>query len=585
MLMRLKRSTVQAIAVFGLLAAGLVSVAPEAVATQNLLADPNADVHAFGVPHYGDTTAISPNSPVVGMAALADGSGYWTVASDGGVFNYGAAPFLGSLGAIELTKPIVGMAAHPSGDGYWLVASDGGVFAFGAAPFLGSLGGLVLDEPIVGMAAHPSGDGYWLAASDGGVFAYGRSAFFGSMGGIALNEPVVAMAGHPSGDGYWLAASDGGIFTFGAAAFFGSTGALKLDQPVVALAAVPDASGYWLAAADGGIFSFGSAEFLGSAAGTSRNEKVVAMAAPASGAGYWLARGAGPTWPLTGLPAGDTLERPALAVKIDNSVAARGQWGLDGADIVFEELVEGGDTRLVAVFHSQDASTVGPIRSARETDLEILPMFGRSVLAYSGANQTVRDSIRDSSLIDAVYLINAFDSAFFRTSTRRAPHNLLSGTDLLRGFAPPGLGGPPSVFAYRLDVIVPPVDIDTGLLTIDFGTTTVQWQWDGQRYVRYRRGAVHLDAAFQAVTATNVVVLETMYTTSQATGSPVASLLGSGLGYVLIDGQRTAVSWSRQSLTDAFALATIDGGDDVLLAPGATWVELVPQGNAPFDGS
>jgi hypothetical protein len=85
------------------------------------------------------------------MASTPDGGGYWLVASDGGIFNYGNAGFHGSLGAIRLTKPVVGMAT-PFGDGgYWLVASDGGIFAFGSAAFAGSMGGHRLNAPMVGM--------------------------------------------------------------------------------------------------------------------------------------------------------------------------------------------------------------------------------------------------------------------------------------------------------------------------------------------------------------------------------------------------------------------------------------------------
>jgi len=90
------------------------------------------------------------------MAATPDGRGYWMVASDGGVFGFGDAPFFGSPGTVHLNRPIVGMAATPDGRGYWMVASDGGVFGFGDAPFFGSLGTVHLNRPIVGMAATPT---------------------------------------------------------------------------------------------------------------------------------------------------------------------------------------------------------------------------------------------------------------------------------------------------------------------------------------------------------------------------------------------------------------------------------------------
>ncbi len=77
----------------------------------------------------------------MGMAATPDGKGYWLVASDGGIFNYGDAAFFGSTGSIHLNQPIVGMAATPDGKGYWLVASDGGIFSYGDAAFFGSTAG------------------------------------------------------------------------------------------------------------------------------------------------------------------------------------------------------------------------------------------------------------------------------------------------------------------------------------------------------------------------------------------------------------------------------------------------------------
>ena len=77
--------------------------------------------------------------------------------------------------------------------GYWTVASDGGIFAFGDAEFFGSTGAVSLNKPIVGMAATPTGNGYWLTASDGGIFAFGDATFHGSTGDIPLNKPIVAV--------------------------------------------------------------------------------------------------------------------------------------------------------------------------------------------------------------------------------------------------------------------------------------------------------------------------------------------------------------------------------------------------------
>jgi hypothetical protein len=228
---------------------------------------------------YQSAGGMHLNAPIVGMAATPDDRGYWLVASDGGIFAYGDAAFYGSMGGKPLNKPVVGMAATPDGLGYWLVASDGGIFSFGDASFYGSTGGMHLNRPVVGMAATPDGGGYWLVASDGGIFAYGDAAFYGSTGGMHLNRPVVGMAATPDGGGYWLVASDGGIFAYGDAAFFGSTGGKHLNQPVVGMASSLTGSGYWLVAADGGIFAYGDAGFFGSTGGIHLNEPVVGMAA------------------------------------------------------------------------------------------------------------------------------------------------------------------------------------------------------------------------------------------------------------------------------------------------------------------
>jgi sugar lactone lactonase YvrE len=228
---------------------------------------------------FGSTGGTHLNKPIVGMATTPDGKGYWLVASDGGIFDFGDAGFFGSMGGGALNSPIVGMATTPDGKGYWLVASDGGIFSFGDAGFFGSTGGIHLNKPIVGMATTPDGKGYWLVASDGGIFGFGDAGFFGSMGGGKLNSPIVGMATTPDGKGYWLVASDGGIFSFGDAGFFGSMGGTHLNEPIMGMATTPDGKGYRLVASDGGIFGFGDAGFFGSMGGGKLNSPIVGMAA------------------------------------------------------------------------------------------------------------------------------------------------------------------------------------------------------------------------------------------------------------------------------------------------------------------
>ena len=261
---------VAALPLLALVAAAVTTPAPPAAAATPTpaywLVASDGGIFSFGgAPFYGSTGGIALNKPVVGMAATSDGGGYYLVASDGGIFSYGDAVFYGSTGAIALNRPIVGMAVVPGGGGYWLVAADGGVFSFGTARFHGSTGGIRLNKPVVGIAATPSGNGYWLVASDGGIFTFGDAAFYGSTGSIALNKPIVGMITGPAGGGYFLVASDGGIFSFGTAPFFGSLGGQALKHPIVAAAATPTDNGYWFTDSAGIVSSFGSANYYGSA--------------------------------------------------------------------------------------------------------------------------------------------------------------------------------------------------------------------------------------------------------------------------------------------------------------------------------
>jgi hypothetical protein len=233
----------------------------------------------FGTAGFHGSAGGGPlNQPVVGMAKTKSGHGYWLVAADGGIFTFGDAVFYGSAGGLKLNAPIVGMAVTPSGNGYYLLGRDGGIFTFGDAVFHGSTGNLKLNQPVLGMAVTRSGNGYWLTASDGGIFTFGDAQFLGSTGNIKLNQPIVGMTPTITGNGYWLVARDGGIFTFGDAVFHGSTGNIKLNQPIVGMSRTPTGFGYWLAATDGGIFTFGDAVFSGSTGDTKLNSPIVGMA-------------------------------------------------------------------------------------------------------------------------------------------------------------------------------------------------------------------------------------------------------------------------------------------------------------------
>jgi hypothetical protein len=241
-----------------------------------------------GAPALAPFTPAAPAASPVCPTPVRPAPGYWQVASDGGIFSFGAAQFYGSTGSMKLNKPVVGMAATDNGGGYWLVASDGGVFAYGNAQFYGSTGSIRLNKPIIGMIPTIDDGGYWLVASDGGVFAYGDAKFYGSAGGSNLAYPVTAAASGYLDGGYWMVDANGQVFNYGDAHFEGQPADAPGGYRITGMAPTASSNGYWLASANGNVADFGDAASYGSMVGTNLNAAVVGMAANADGTGYWL---------------------------------------------------------------------------------------------------------------------------------------------------------------------------------------------------------------------------------------------------------------------------------------------------------
>jgi hypothetical protein len=235
-------------------------------------------------PDPGVTPAVGPTCPTRPQPP----PGYWQVASDGGIFTFGAAQFYGSTGSIKLNMPVVGMAATPDGKGYWLVASDGGIFAYGDAQFYGSTGSMVLNKPIMGMVPTVDGGGYWLIARDGGVFAFGDAPFLGSTGGNAPPYPITAAAPGYLGGGYWMVDANGQVFNYGDAPAEGSPSSAPDAYTISGIAPTHDDHGYWLSSWNGNVAGFGDAANYGSMYGTNLNAPIVGITATRDGAGYWL---------------------------------------------------------------------------------------------------------------------------------------------------------------------------------------------------------------------------------------------------------------------------------------------------------
>ena len=287
----------------------------------------------------------------------------------------------------------------------------------------------------------------------------------------------------------------------------------------------------------------------------------------------------GPVAQLTGLPVEAELTHPAVVVKIDNHQNARPQWGLNAADIVYEEVVEGRITRFAAVFHSTNASPVGPVRSARTSDFDLLNDKNTPLFANSGGNQTTLQLLRGVDTVNAN--VNALPSLYYREGSRSAPHNLMTDTaDLVEARGDQG-GTPPAMFTYRREGdplpsnAVPVTGVD-----IDYGARQISYDWDAELggWRRTQNGSAHVDADGVQVAPTNVVVMVIDYGRSVADPtSPEAITVGSGTAWFLVDGQLIEGTWSRGSASEVATYATASG-EPMVLDPGNTWVALPRAG-------
>lgn len=277
----------------------------------------------------------------------------------------------------------------------------------------------------------------------------------------------------------------------------------------------------------------------------------------------------------------DAPSRPAFAVKVENTDEAYPLAGLERADVIYEELVEGGITRFVAIYQCRDAARVGPVRSARTTDPKILEQLGESpLLAYSGAAGPVEAAIERAG-IDSFTETSAND-AYTRDAARIAPHDLfVSVRRLYRSANAAGVdpSSPRELFAY--DDEVPRPSKPRRSATVVFSmSTTAEWEWSGDGWIRHLDGTPMLLENGQPISATNVVIQEVVVTESNiidASGarSPNVDLRGTGRAWVLRDGRLIVGRWTRPALDDVTVFET-KAGERIPLARGTTFVELIP---------
>ena len=292
------------------------------------------------------------------------------------------------------------------------------------------------------------------------------------------------------------------------------------------------------------------------------------------------------TWPLTGRESGSEADHPALAVKIENSVDARPQTGLGAADMVWEEVVEGGITRYVAVYHSALPPEIGPVRSVRPMDPAIAAPLG-GLLAFSGGQKPFVAAVADAGL--QVVSNDAGSPGFYRSKSRSAPHNvyadpktLLAQADAKHQAAPAeqwsfaGPGEQPTAATAG----TPAAAVDVTLS----GSSHPRWTWsapDGA-WLRAEGSKPAVEADGKQLRATNVVVLQvavvnTRYKDPAGNPVPETEMVGTGKALVATGGRTVAATWTKSSPS---APVVLTGADRmaVQLGAGNTWVELMPAG-------
>ena len=316
-----------------------------------------------------------------------------------------------------------------------------------------------------------------------------------------------------------------------------------------------------------------------------RNDKTGAKAAAATTT--TVAAAPVTTCPLTGMPApgGVVPARPALGVKIGNYPGDRPSAGLNQADMVFEEPVEGAITRLLAVFQCQGAPLVGDLRSARAPDVGILSQLSDPLFVHAGGIDPVIALLASAPLIDDNLYSGDRGSAIIQQPGRVAPYATFVNTASLWAFNPSDNKPPAPIFHYSSALPTGAVAGSGASVHIPFSSTSdVTWVWNPSAgYQRYYSGSPDMLLGGGQTRATNVVIMTVQtsngpWVENEEGGLEVqVNAIGTGPLLVMRNDAAIAGTWSRSSLTQPATLSTASGAP-ITLQPGTTWVELVPSG-------
>ncbi|MEZ5116939.1 MAG: DUF3048 domain-containing protein [Candidatus Nanopelagicales bacterium] len=281
--------------------------------------------------------------------------------------------------------------------------------------------------------------------------------------------------------------------------------------------------------------------------------------------------------PLSGRPKG--AGQPVLVVKYDNTRSAQPHAGLVDADVVYVEEVEYGLTRLAAVFSSRLPDQVGPIRSARITDVDLLAQYGRPAFAYSGAQSKLRPVLADASFYDVSGDLGP--TGYWRQSGRSAPYDFFGDPERLLARAPKAADAAPIGFVFADEAPEGGKPGTEAVVTWPAATTTFTWDKAEGAYEVSFDGSPAREASGGTQHATTVVIQYVKQTDSGygdkfGGRTPLAHTVGEGKATVLRDGKAYGTTWSRPSEEDGTTFTRVDG-TPMAFAPGQIWVLLVAQ--------
>ena len=299
-----------------------------------------------------------------------------------------------------------------------------------------------------------------------------------------------------------------------------------------------------------------------------------------------------PVCPLSGRkPSKDALlERPAVAVKVENHPAAYPLAGLEKAEIVYEEMVEGGITRFIAFFHCTDSNKVGPVRSAREIDPPIMRPITR-ILGAAGGNDFVRETLEKAKIIN-------LDEDAAGVAMRRIErpglsfeHTLYGSTRALRKLGQRSYDSAPADDLFRFGELVRNYR-KARVITVKFSDeATIVYRWSGEQWLRSDNGEPLITESGQQIAVDNVIAefhtVNYSRRLADVAGNPsieIADATGSGRALLFRDGRVIPGRWIKKKATQPARFVT-RSGEDMVLNPGITWVELVPDDIGEVKGS